>query len=479
MQLPTAFVEQMKPLLGDEWDAFEMAMQSTEATRGLRLQRWGSVSGADAFAGPTMPDVIRAHLMAPVPWAQSGYYIDNQTPLGRTVFHEAGAYYLQEPSAMAVAEAVDPMPGERILDLCAAPGGKTTAIAALLQRRGRGGQRGQLVANEIHPTRVRALAENIERMGAAAAVVNNSPDTLAQAWPGQFDAILVDAPCSGEGMFRKDPQAGTQWHPDAPQDCAERQRSILTAAIQMLRPGGRLIYSTCTFNPLENEQMMAWLSATQGMTIEELPLWPGWRRGRPDWADGQATLSHTRRLWPHLARGEGHFVARLRKKDSSIATNGKHVSERSFEQPRGAHAKAWQAWLQDNLSYAADAFTQPILHKDILFSDEIGLLPTKGVRVLRPGTPLASIQRKQRFVPLHGLALRLPPDAFARLSAVDEQTAISYMRGETLQNPEGIKGYAVVHHKGIVLGFVKAVPGRLNNLYPKGWRKQNLIQLSE
>ncbi|WAH38485.1 NOL1/NOP2/sun family putative RNA methylase [Alicyclobacillus dauci] len=466
MVLPDAFVKQMAPLLGSEWADFAAAM-SEAPTRGVRVQRYSVRQGATD--GDSVPQAILQHLESPILWMPFGYYINERAPLGRTVFHEAGALYIQEPSAMAIARAIDPKPGERILDLCAAPGGKTTAIAALLQNQG------QLVANEIHPTRVRILAENLERMGAAAAVVNHSPDELAAVWPEKFDAILVDAPCSGEGMFRKDPAAAQEWTAESPDICSRRQQDILRSAVKMLRPGGRLIYSTCTFNPQENERIVAWLEDDLHLTVEELPLWPGWSPGEPNFAFGRESLAKARRLWPHRARGEGHFVARLRKRaEHGTADDAERGKDK---QRKHSWSQAWESWLAEHMVEYPSSWLVPREHKGVLFSDEVTGLPTRGLRMLRSGTPLASLA-KDRIEPLHGIALRCAPKDFRFVVEVDEETAIAYMRGEALANDGGHKGHTVIVHQGLVLGWVKAIPGRLNNLYPKGWRKNNLVKLS-
>lgn len=381
---------------------------------------------------------------------------------------------------MAVALAVQPAAGERVLDLCAAPGGKTTALGALLDRRGGG----VLVANEIHPTRVLALAENVERMGVSAAIVNEQPQRLADAWPGQFDAILVDAPCSGEGMFRKDPEAIAAWTADAPRSCAERQREIVHSAVQMLKPGGRIIYSTCTFNPEENEGIVAWMLKTFPLELETLPDWPGWSPARSDWADEGIDLSGARRLWPHQARGEGHFVARL--KLTSALKDEPAGRTRSAGAARGArssrkeavlqiHESEWTKWLRDLLVDVPPHLAKPLVQGEIAYADLLGPLANKGLRVLRPGVPVAVIESKDRLVPHHALAKHLSPSHFRHAYVCDGAEALAYLSGSALDNAAGLKGYVHVSFDGHGLGFAKGVPGRLNNLYPKGLRSNRLI----
>jgi len=457
--LPAAFCELMQQWMGAEAGLLFHALASPP-TRGLRITKSKATPGY-------VPNVLLPHLNAAIPWAPDGYYIHLNAPLGKTVLHEAGAYYLQEPSAMAIAIAVAPQTGERILDLCAAPGGKTTYVASLLSRAGGG----QLIANEIHPTRVRALAENVERVGANAAIVNESPDRLAEAWSASFDAVLVDAPCSGEGMFRKDPEAVREWQAASPERCQIRQRDILKSAVQLLKPGGRLIYSTCTFNPMENEQIVAWLLDSFPLAIEPLPEWPGWSCGRPEWGSDRPELVGTRRLWPHLAHGEGHFVARLRLAEDASPRTTRVRGTRSAKGPRD-----WSTWLHSMVTDPPPSFVQPRLHKDIVFSDELAGLPTDGLRILRPGCPVATWKNGQ-FAPHHALSRALPAHAFLSSTELDEERAMTYLRGEALDNPSNLRGFVHLTYAGYGLGFAKGAPSRLNNLYPKGLRSAYLEPL--
>ena len=237
--LPEAFTNRMQKMLKEEYPDF---LQSYNETRNqaLRLNPLKGDSGR-------FLDVSSFHL-TPVPFAENGYYYEEEDRPGKHPYHEAGVYYIQEASAMLPAQLLDAKPGERVLDLCAAPGGKSTQIGAAM------GGEGILICNEIHPARAKILSENIERMGIInAIVVNHSPDVLAQHFPAYFDRILVDAPCSGEGMFRKNEEACSEWSPENVTMCAERQDEILDYAAQMLAVGGRLVYSTCTFAPEEDE----------------------------------------------------------------------------------------------------------------------------------------------------------------------------------------------------------------------------------
>ena len=419
-QIPPKFINEMQRLLGDESILFSEAL-TQPAHRALRLHRF-------AAEGTMLPERLKRQLGDRVPWHPDAFYIAAESTLGRQVYHEAGAYYIQEPSAMAVVAALNPQPFERILDLAAAPGGKTTAIGRALRGTG------LLVANEIHPARVLTLAQNLERTGIPAVVVNEHPDRLAARWPQQFDAVLVDAPCSGEGMFRKDPVAVAEWTEEAPIMCAARQREILRAAIRMVRPGGRLVYSTCTFNPLENEQIIAWALSEFPVDVVELPLWQGWEEGRPEWADGIAELTGTRRLWPHRGRGEGHFVAQLRMREDqaadpshSLAASQVHSKGPGKSTKKGANKGAgknsnsdspslsssqlreWSDWLHTLLQGQIPAdWLDPVLYGSQVFANQARDLDLTGLRVLRPGLALATLANG-RFEPHHSLAMAIRP----------------------------------------------------------------------
>ena len=283
--LPELFLSRMQVQLGNEYDAYLQSLERPRAVA-LRLNPWKG----DA---PTLP-----FMRQPVPWESMGYYYDPAARPGLHPYHEAGVYYLQEASAMSAVALLDPQPGERICDLCAAPGGKSTQIA------GRMGSKGFLLCNEWSPKRAKILSQNIERMGVANALVTNeTADRLASHLPGFFDRVLIDAPCSGEGMFRKEEAAITDWSQETVEMCARRQAEILDAGALLVRPGGRLVYSTCTFAPEENEQTIeAFLQRHPEYTLEDVSA-PWFTRV----GVGQF------RLWPHKLLGEGHFAAVLRK----------------------------------------------------------------------------------------------------------------------------------------------------------------------
>jgi 16S rRNA C967 or C1407 C5-methylase (RsmB/RsmF family) len=330
ISLPNSYVLQMRELLGETEAGDFLASFHAPRAYGLRLNPLKLIMADDDHPATPVVQVMQQQFgLRPIPWCETGYYYEETTRPGKHPYHTAGIYYIQEPSAMSAAEALDPQPGETILDLAAAPGGKTTQIAGRMQGEG------LLISNEIHPARARILSENVERYGIRNAVVTCAPpDVLSARFPQLFDRIMLDAPCSGEGMFRKDLGAIGEWSPEHVQMCADRQADILEHAAIMLKPGGRLVYSTCTFNRSENEEAMAAFTA----------------------AHPEFTLERTERLWPHQCEGEGHFVAVLTKasadtdESTESITSSRRTKNNQNAPQRGKAIKA----KSDNGSLAAD-----------------------------------------------------------------------------------------------------------------------------
>ena len=428
--LPEAFLQRMEAQLGSEYPAF---LESLERPRAVAL-RFNPLKGER----PVLPFVG-----APVPWEPEGFYYDPETRPGLHVYHEAGVYYLQEASAMAPVALLDPKPGERVCDLCAAPGGKTTQIA------GRMLGQGFLVCNEINPKRAKILSRNIERMGVANALVTNEhPETLASRFPGFFDRVLVDAPCSGEGMFRKEEAAVTDWSQETVQMCARRQREILDSAARLVRPGGRLVYSTCTFAPEEDEETVAvFLEAHPEFTPEPVEA--------PWFVPGE---NASYRMWPHKLLGEGHFAAVLRK------TQGE-----SGEVPACPGEKCPKAWE----SFAKELDITLPEGKAVSFGQSLYWAPMElpelnRLKVLRPGLELGT-ERKGRFEPAHALALWLKTCAVTESFPPESLEMKAYLHGDVV--PSGKKGWCLVQAGGYAIGWGKGDGSVLKNHYPKGLRR--------
>ena len=457
IHLPQDYVCRMKRLLGEAgFFAYEQAL-AQPVTRALRVNLLLRPDGS-------LPCPVEGVGEA-VPWAKGCCFVEGDARPGLSPLHEGGLFYLQEPSALSAVSVLAPQPGERVLDLCAAPGGKSTQIAGLMQGRG------LLVCNEPVPSRAQILSRNVERMGVRNAIVTSAmPAQLAPRFPAFFDRILVDAPCSGEGMFRRQPEARDEWSAGSPRGCADRQLEILEAAAKMLAPGGALVYSTCTFNDTENEGVLARFTAAHpefALEAFELPGLPSGSRG----------YVH---LYPHEIRGEGHFVSLLRKApDAPGAPENEEKPRRAVKPARGRGEQAKKA------QQPAIAVPEDVLAPGVSFDrlhaaggslwalpeglDDLSRLD--GLRVLRTGLLLAHAEGR-RAEPDHALAMALTPCEAARTAELDEAQALAYQAGETLELGDLEPGYTLLTLRGVSLGFGKQAGGVMKNHYPKGLRRR-------
>jgi len=478
-EIPALYLEQMDRLLGGEYAAFK-AIYESDPIAGLRVNTL-----------KIEPDELRERLpfnLIPLPWSDCGYQLEkdqetgNRSP-GKHPYHAAGLYYLQEPSALIAAQALDPSPGERVLDLCAAPGGKATHLAAQMKHQG------LLVANEIHPKRVWELVENLERWGARNVVITNeSPARLANRFTGFFDKIMVDAPCSGEGMFRKSEAARREWSRDLAGSCAIRQNAILESAVQMLRPGGKLAYSTCTFNPLENESVISRvLDQFHQLEVVEIPSLAACSPGRPEWVNEsplRPELGAARRVWPHLTSGEGHFVALLQLKETLQDLKSRQPAVQVNPKPWGTTPapqvlKTWTDFCRANLD--REQLHNLIEEKRLrlagtyLYQCPTDLPDLSGLKVIHPGWWLGTVhpasKKEARFEPAHALAMGLDDTLVNRRLNLpaDSPQVDAYLRGEVLETSE-YNGWILVEVDAYPLGWGKIVTGRVKNAYPRGLR---------
>lgn len=450
-QLPQAFVQKMNELLEDEFHDF---IKSYEQTPHLGLRVNTLKVAVEDFLN------LSPFSLSPVAWTREGFYYDKNDKPGKHPYHEAGLYYIQEPSAMAAVEYLQPEPGEKVLDLCAAPGGKTTQIAAKMK------QQGLLIANEVVPSRAKVLSQNVERMGITNCVVlNEKPERLADEFENFFDRVLVDAPCSGEGMFRKDPDVTREWSLAQVDACSRRQLHILDDASRMLRAGGRLVYSTCTFSPEENEQVVAeFVTKHPEFEIERVDVLPGFQSGRREWVqNGDSHVERTIRIWPHRVKGEGHYIAVLRKTDGAECWR----AQKPFK------SKLSRNQLQVYYAFASEHLNKTPEGNFQLFGEQLYLVPSdmpslKGLKVIRPGLHLGAL-KKNRFEPAHSLALALRAEEIKRAVNFDPSEIIPYLKGESL-NIDGEKGWYVVQVDGYSIGWGKWANHVLKNHYPKGLR---------
>ncbi len=450
MNLPDAFVTNMKKILGDEYDTF---MSSYEEQRyyGLRLNRLKD----GKRIGASLPFETKS-----VPWCPDGCYFEEEVRPAKEALYSAGIYYIQEPSAMTAVEALAPEAGEWVIDLCAAPGGKTTQIASAM------GDMGLVVTNDINTTRSKNLYKNVQMSGLKnVMVMNEDPKNLAAKWAGLFDRVLVDAPCSGEGMFRKEPKLVKSWEENGPEAFINVQREILASAHDLLKPGGTLVYSTCTYNLEENESNIKWfldryVSYDVAAIAEDLKISEGFL------VDADERLKKCGRVWPHLHQGEGHFIAKMIKSTSDDFTESKKKKGKIEE---GAY-KILCEFLTE-VGIESDYLPKERLNQ---VKDTIYLLPTqgpddKGLNVWANGWMIGFI-KKNRFEPAQAFAGGLKKEDIK--NHIDycnsDEDVYRYLRGETVSVEAG-KGWHLVCVEGQGLGWGKVVNGRLKNKLHPGW----------
>ena len=464
MELPIAFVTRMKRLLGSEYDAFEAALSRESAVKGLRVNT-NKVS-VDAFV-KNAPFALEA-----IPYVTGGFIVSEDAQAGKHPYHAAGAYYMQDPGAMSAVAAIPhdvwQKEGMRVLDLCAAPGGKTTQLASLCAPCG-----GAVVANEYVSARSRILAGNVERMGLSNVCVTNTDAAhIAALYPEAFDLVVVDAPCSGEGMYRKNDLAITEWSEANVRMCAERQREILESAVRCVARDGYLLYSTCTYSTEENEEIVAWILRT----YEDFSIVPCSEAVASHTANGLTEvdargedLSLCRRFYPHVCAGEGQFVALLKR------ANGARQSDcRATVAPI---PKALQKTAQDFLLETLGHTLSPLLcDRGAIYTlpaltDTPLTLPPHAVAM---GVPLGE-ERKGRIVPHHHFFMAYGRECRSRITlSPNDERVRKYLAGEEIDVPTELSGYTAVllslGDEELTLGGGKAVGGRLKNYYPKGLR---------
>lgn len=463
MDLPLDFQKRMKEMLKDDYDhylrSFDQTVGQTFRVNQLKLEP------AEFFRRFS----IAKDETVPVPWCDTGFYYTGDQRLSLHPAYHAGLYYIQEPSAMAPASFLPVSSGDRVLDLCAAPGGKSTALGARLLGKG------FLLANDISISRCRALKKNIQMAGLSNAVVTcEKPEKLAKHFPEYFDRVLIDAPCSGEGMFRKDPSMVRAWSASEVARYSSLQKEILTQAASLLRPGGYLLYSTCTYSPEENEEVVEALLLSGSFELVPLPEYEGVDSGHPEWSKSKdPSLVHCRRFWNHRVAGEGQFAALLKKKE------GRGGADRAFSVGKGKSLKAKEADLPSECLEFLKRLNINIDETSLQRVDErVFLLPEdtpdlRGIRVVSSGLHLGDCKKK-RFEPGHALALALAPDQFdqvLQLSEDDERIA-RYLRCETIDAVDESldDGWCLICLEGCPLGWGKVQRGRIKNKYPAGWR---------
>lgn len=452
IDLPLLFVSRMKRLLGEEeFAAFQEALRSRPQI-GLRVNTL-KISPQDFAARSPFA-------LEPVPWCPAGFRVVDGSRPGKHPYHAAGLYYLQEPSAMTPAEVLAPRPGERVLDLAAAPGGKTTHLASLMRNEG------LLVANDVQPKRVHEMTNNLDRWGARnIAVLVEQPRRLAERLGAFFDRVLLDAPCSGEGMFRKDYSARKTWTPNHVARCARIQAGLIHTAARLVRPGGYLLYSTCTFAPEEDEGTIGqFLEKHPEFEVVALEAKHGFEHARPEWADAPPAVAGALRLWPHKIPGEGHFIALLRRRDDAPPATPPALRPAP---PKGEMRALYDRFVEESLRREPAPRSRLAVFGNRLYALPEGLPDLKGLRVERFGWWLGTF-KTGRFEPVHSLALAIEAeDAVERVNfAADDPDARRYLHREPLPSP-GPDGWVLVTVDGFPLGWAKRVQGTLKSRAPR------------
>lgn len=453
MKLPERFELRMKEMLGEEFPDYQESLE-TPSFHGLRVNT-GKISVEEFLR-------ISPFSLKPVPWCSNGFYYEDTVQPAKHPYYFAGLYYIQEPSAMTPASVIPVEEGDRVLDICAAPGGKSTELAAKLNGTG------LLVSNDISNSRAKALLKNLELFGVPNMLVVSEPsNVIADYFQGFFDKILIDAPCSGEGMFRKANTMVKAWESNGVEMFVNLQQSILREMVKCLRPGGTLVYSTCTFSPEENEQAMDYLlELDSDLELVELPMYEGFDKGHPEWSlTKNPEVQKCRRLWPHHIQGEGHFVAMLHKKEGMDGHGVNWYRPTKIKLPEevlkflnGIH---WD-WDMSRME----------LQKERLYYLPKEMPNIKGLRLLRNGLFLGEL-KKNRFEPSQSLAMALRMEEYENAISlpVSDERVLRYLKGETIEL-EGRNGMVLFGVDGFPLGWGKLANGTLKNKYLAGWRWQ-------
>ncbi len=469
MNLPKLFEDRMKELLKEEYEAY-LQCYTKPHYGGLRINTLKS--------SPKEFEQICPFSIKRIPWIKNGYYYDTDQQPAKHPYYYAGLYYIQEPSAMTPASLLPIERGDKVLDICAAPGGKSTELGAKL------GGDGLLVSNDISNSRAKALLKNIELFGIRnALVLSEAPNKLVQYFPEYFDKILIDAPCSGEGMFRKSPAIMKNWEQYGVEYYNKLQKEIIIFAAKMLKPGGYMLYSTCTFSPEENEGTISYLmeQCPQFHVVNALPeeklqkelgvSYEGFDFGRPELGNGKEELKHCIRLWPHKIDGEGHFVTLLHK----TVTEDTIVEQKYYN--GGTSCKNKNLLTEEAKDFLKDlkfSIKEELLevHEDRLYLVPEGLPSLKGLRILRQGLLLGEM-KKQRFEPSQALANALKPSDYEKRIhfTIDDPNVIRYLKCESIE-PEGdySDGWYLVCVGDDPLGWLKIAKHNFKNKYLPGWR---------
>lgn len=483
MNLPKLFEDRMRRLLGEEYEEYLQCYSKPH---------YGGIRVNTLKLSPEEFEKLCPFPIQRIPWVANGYYYDTQEQPARHPYYYAGLYYIQEPSAMTPASLLPVQKGDKVLDICAAPGGKSTELGAKLSGEG------LLVSNDISNSRAKALLKNIELFGIRnALVLSEAPNKLYDYFPEYFDKILIDAPCSGEGMFRKSPAIMKNWEQYGVEYYNKLQKEIIIFAAKMLKPGGMMLYSTCTFSPEENEGTIAYLleQFPEFHVVKAIPSeeeqkrlgisYEGFDFGKPEWVEGLPTDAPYReelkaciRLWPHKINGEGHFITLLQKGDPKVQSDDKYATASSGKTPLkglksiSEEAKEFFRALKLKELSEEKFYERLEVREDRVYLMPEGLPDTKGLRILRQGLLLGEM-KKQRFEPAQALASALSISEYDKQIHMSGSSpeAIRYLKCEAIEPEAKIgDGWQLVCVDGYPMGWGKMAKGSFKNKYLPGWR---------
>jgi NOL1/NOP2/sun family putative RNA methylase len=458
LQLPAALIQSLATAGGFDKEAFERVHHSGEQVTSIRLNP--SKSGYGQLA-------MNNRMLEKVPWSSNGWYLSERPSFTSDPLFHAGAYYVQEASSMfletVLKQAADSAQPLRILDLCAAPGGKSTLIQSVTNNES------LLVSNEVIKTRVSILSENITKWGPANVIVTNNDPKDFQRLPQYFDVIVVDAPCSGSGLFRKDPNAINEWSEQNVQLCSQRQQRILADILPSLKEGGILIYSTCSYSEEEDEQVADWLAEQFRVETVRVTIQDDW--GIVETQSAKHKL-YGYRFYPGKVKGEGFFIAAFKKGEEGIAGEGKGAKQKNKQERLTAKE---MDCVKPYLQNAADFFfikqREEVLAVPGFFDEEL-LAIQQALYIKKAGVKLGTLIRNE-LIPDHELAVSTILVKGLAAVEVTDATALQYLRRQDISINSTLKGWALATYRHLPLGWMKILPNRINNYYPKEWRILN------
>ncbi|MEP7107871.1 MAG: RNA methyltransferase [Ferruginibacter sp.] len=459
MQVPPSLINSLAGLKGFNEEAFKRVHSSGRQVTSIRFNpaKLNGGSAATLFDG---------NLDGKIPWSSNGYYLTSRPSFTLDPLFHAGAYYVQEASSMFLEEAIKQMADLtkplRILDLCAAPGGKSTLIQSVIS------EKSLLVSNEVIKTRVNVLTENITRWGGSNVIVTNNYPKDFQRMPEFFDLVIVDAPCSGSGLFRKDPKAINEWSEQQVEQCSRRQQSILADILPALKEGGLLIYSTCSFSKEENEEICDWFIKNYRLSSVSYQIRPEWNIIETVSPEKNA---YGYRFYPDKLKGEGFFIAAFKKEKLDNEFRKEATAKGGSEKVTSKEIEVAKPWLKSGgdfflIKHNEELFAIPIhLEKDLMVIRSVLYIKKAGVKL---GTII-----RDELIPAHELALSTIISPFIPAIVIDKETALQYLRRQEIKVDSDSKGWALLSHRQLNLGWIKALTNRVNNYYPKSWRILN------